>query len=175
MRIEFSPNIEVLSKKSGNISGGSEIEEVILSFEIMNNISPQTKPEYKAYSLSTDELEDDEPFDLKNPWYSLEGAELEIIKQDAIPDSGSAPVPTPAPATPVATAPSPAATPQISDENKEKIQQIQKQIASLNSMIQNLDSSFSSGGISQEEYLKKKNFLGEKLGALMGQLDSLMS
>lgn len=177
MRVEFSPNIEVLSKKSGSITGGSEIEEVTFSFEIMNNITPQTKPEYKAYSLSSNDLEDDEPFDLKNPWYALEGVELEIVKQAALPDSESAPATAPAPSyTPTpAPAPAPVTAPKPSSETLGKIAQIEKQIASLNDMIQNLDSSFSAGSVSQEEYIKKKNFLGEKMGALIGQLEALKS
>ena len=42
-------------------------------------------------------------------------------------------------------------------------------------MVQNLDTGFSSGSIDQETYLKKKNFLAEKMGTLMGQLEQLKS
>ncbi|MHA1272532.1 MAG: hypothetical protein ACTSQP_06435 [Promethearchaeota archaeon] len=180
MRIEFSPNIEIISKKSQSITGGDEIEEVIISFEVMNNISEKTEPKYKTYVLSADEIEDDEPFDPNNPWYKLEGIELEIVKQDAIPDEPSSVSTHPVAPTPSTTisqsTPSVPETKEastLSPEKQEKISQIEKQIASLNNMISNLDKNFSSGGISQEEYLKKKNFLAEKLGTLMGQLEAL--
>jgi hypothetical protein len=175
MRVEFSPNIEILSKKSANISGGSDIEEVTLSFEMMNNITPNTKPEYKTYVLSTDEIEDDEPFDLKEPWYRLEGTELQIVKQDTLPDSGGAPMATSAPSSaPALTpAPTPAPAPIKSPGDTKKIQDLEQQIASIQNMVNNLDNSFSSGSLAQDEYLKKKNFLAEKLGTLMGQLDQI--
>ncbi len=169
MRVEFSPNIEILSKKSENISGGSDIEEVTLSFEIMDNISQSTKPEYKAYVLSSDQIEDDEPFDLKEPWYKLEGMELEIIKQDTLPDSGGA---SSAPAAPAPTY-TPSPTPAPSPANAQKIQEIEKQIASIQNMITSLDANFGAGSITQDEFLRKKNFLAEKLGALMGQRDQI--
>ena len=176
MRVEFSPNIEIVSKKSQSITGGDEPEEVVISFEVMNNISPSTKPEYKAYVLSEDELQDDEPFDLDDPWYKLEGMELEIVKQEALPDSGGASGTPSQPAAPASTAPappSPTTTPAASSKDSAKVAQLEKQLDSLKNMITSLDQNFQDGKISQEEYLKKKNFLAEKMGTLMGQIDAL--
>jgi len=176
MRVEFSPNIEILSKKSENISGGSDVEEVTISFELMGNITPETKPEYKTYILSHDDIADDEPFDLKNPWYKLEGSELEIVKQDALADGQaipSAPTTTPL-ADPMSVMKKVAASSTgRSPEVIKKIQDLEQQIASIQKMIENLDSGYTSGTINQEEYLRKKNFLGEKLGTLIGQLDQI--
>jgi hypothetical protein len=175
MRVEFSPNIEIISKKAENISGGSDKEEVTISFEIMGNITPNTKPEYKTYILSQDDIADDEPFDLKNPWYKLEGLEQQIAKQDALPDGEAVSTPAPKPVSDVAAVMKPKPTPITtkSPEDMRKIQDLEKQISSLQNMISNLDSGFTSGNITQEEYLRKKNFLGEKLGTLMGQIDQL--
>ena len=175
MRVEFSPNIDIISKNAQNISGGSDMEEVTLSFEIMGNIGPNTKPEYKTYILSHDDIADDEPFDLTNPWYQLEGTEKQIVQQDALPDGEATITPS---AKPVANVSSvmkakPAPITGKTPEEMQKIQDLEKQIASLQNMISNLDSSYTSGSVAQDEYLRKKNFLGEKLGTLMGQLDQL--
>ena len=175
MRVEFSPNIEIISKKAENISGGSDMEEVTISFEIMGNIGPNTKPEYKTYILSHDDIADDEPFDLKNPWYNLQGTELQIVQQDALPDGEATFTPAPKPVADVSSVikakPEPITV--KSPEDMRKIQDLEKQIASIQKMINNLDSGYTSGTVAQEEYLRKKNFLGEKLGTLMGQLDQL--
>ncbi len=56
-----------------------------------------------------------------------------------------------------------------------KIKQIQHQIASINSMIRNIDTQFQSGSISQQEYMQKKSFLSEKLGGLQAELEQLRS
>ncbi len=175
MRVEFSPNIEIISKKAENISGGSDKEEVTISFELMGNLGPNTKPEYKTYILSHDDIADDEPFDLKNPWYKLQGTELEIIKQDALPDGQAVSTPAAKPIANVAAVMKPKAAPVLgkSPEVMKKIEDLEKQIASLQNMINNLDSGYTAGTIAQDEYLRKKNFLGEKLGTLMGQLDQL--
>lgn len=75
----------------------------------------------------------------------------------------------PSPATP---APAPTAT---DAQRLTKIKQVQHQIASVNSMIKNIDTQFQSGGITQEEYMQKKSFLAEKLGGLQAELDQLRS
>ena len=69
-------------------------------------------------------------------------------------------------------APAPAAT-ATDAQTITKIKQIQHQIASVNSMIKNIDTQFQSGAISQSEYMQKKSFLSEKLGGLQAELDQL--
>ncbi|MHA1291479.1 MAG: hypothetical protein ACTSQJ_02295 [Promethearchaeota archaeon] len=167
LRVEFSPNIEVISKKSQSITGGDDIEETILKFEIASD--NMDKPHYKTYILEKDNIEDDEPLDLDNPWYKdtsgMSSAKISSSKTSA---------PT------IASASSPQTIkPSISDKKApdpakaQKVKQLEQQIASINKMIQNIDNSFQGGTLTQEEYLKKKNFLGEKLGTLMGQLEQL--
>ena len=156
-RIEFSPNINILSKTSQSITGSGDIEEVIIGIEIPTE--KMDPPKYKSYELGSDSIVDDEPFDLDDPWY----------KQESAPVTGtqisSRPAPPPTATTPSIPGPSAAAS--------QEIQQLEAQIESINKMIESLDQNFGAGGISQEEFLKKKNFLGEKMGALMGKLDSI--
>ena len=156
MRAEFSPNIKITSKKSQSITGGDDVEEVILKFEIESN--DMDTPEYKAYSLSSDSVEDDEPFDLDNPWYKEKGEAISKEKPTKSPEPEPKEEPSETP---------------VSKETQEKITQLETQVESLNKMIQRLDKNFQEGGISQEEYAKKKNYLGQKLGTLMGQLEGL--
>ena len=70
----------------------------------------------------------------------------------------------------------PASSSSITDAQRlTKIKQTQHQIASIHSMIRNIDTQFQAGSISQQEYLQKKSFLSEKLGGLQAELDQLRS
>ena len=60
-----------------------------------------------------------------------------------------------------------------SPENLNQIIALEQQLTSIQKMVQNLDENFSAGTIDQEAYLKKKNFLAEKMGTLMGQISQL--
>jgi len=169
MRLEMSPNIDVVSKKSQSITGGDDIEETIIKFEVISD--KMDVPKYKTYILESDSIEDDEPFDEDNPWYLDTSGEQAVTATKKKPKTTPAPAPTPAPAA----TPAPISAPVVTPENQEKIKQLEDQIASINNMITNLDNNFQSGGITQEEYLKKKNFLAEKMGALMGQVETIKS
>ncbi|MHA1371934.1 MAG: hypothetical protein ACTSRA_19725 [Promethearchaeota archaeon] len=61
----------------------------------------------------------------------------------------------------------------LSPEIQKKIQQLEEEITSLNVIIQKLDIKFNAGTITQEEYMKDKLSLSEKLGSLMGQREML--
>lgn len=175
MRLEFSPNINVLSKKSQSITGGDDIEEVVLEFEIFSDKIQPGDPVYQSYVLGTDAIEQDEPFDLDEPWYKVIAGEAPIISKKGEP----APTPTPAPAPASEPAPAPEPTPvpaqTESSENLQQILALEQQLASIQKMVQNLDANFSSRSIEQDAYLKKKNFLAEKMGTIMGQLENLKS
>jgi len=173
MRLEFSPNITVISKKSQSITGGDDIEEVILEFEIFSDKIQPGDPVYQTYVLGTDAIEQDEPFDLDEPWYKVISGDAPVVKKKEAPKPTPAPEPTTAPAPAPAPAPEPAKT--ESPEDLKQILALEQQIGSIQKMVQNLDANFSSGSIDQEAYLKKKNFLAEKMGTLMGQLDQIRS
>ncbi len=207
-RIEFSPNTEIVFKKSQSITGGSGIEETTITFEVISEKIEQNK--YKTYVLESDNFIDDEPIDENDAWYTIISEEKEsqsskkgssvksvakpipepVKKTAPAPEPAKkttplpepvkkpAPTPSPTPASTITPAPKLIPTPQpsgkqLSPEIQKQITQLETQITQINVMIQKLDDSFSKGTVNQEEFLKKKGFLGEKLGALMGQLDGL--
>lgn len=173
MRVEFSPNIEIVSKKGQSITGGNEIEETIFKIDITSEKIQPDKPEYKSYILESNSIEDDEPFDLDNPWYAESGEEMPLTSKKA-PAPTPALAPTPAPAQKPAPAPTPAPTaPELPAEVQKQVIKLEAQLNSINGMVQKLDQSFSDGEVTQEEFLKKKNYLAEKMGALMGQIEQL--
>jgi len=173
MRIEFSPNINILSKKSQSITGGDDIEEVIIEFEVFSDKIQPGEPVYQTYVLESDAIEQDEPFDLDDPWYKAEGGGAPTVTKKK--ESAPAPTPAPAPAPELVSTPAPETTKVESPENLKQILALEQQLASIQKMVQNLDATFSSGGIEQDAFLKKKNFLAEKMGTLMGQLEQLRS
>lgn len=155
MRVEFSPNINIQSKKSQSITGGEDIEETVINFTIPDdNIST---PKYKTYVLSSDSIEDDEPFELDNPWYK----DLGSIASSASPTPSKS-VPSPSPAI---QAPSP--------KNQEAIQKIEAQINAIQQSVQELDKQFNDGKLDQDSFVKKKDYLAQKMGTLMGKLETL--
>jgi hypothetical protein len=81
--------------------------------------------------------------------------------------SGNRPV-IPQPAAPVAPAPTPAPSSPPADPTK-----LKRDFDSIKNLINNLDQQFAKGAIPQDAYLQKKNFLAEKMGQIMGQLDAL--
>ncbi len=197
-RIEFSPNTDIVFKKSQSITGGSGIEETIITFEVISEKIEQSK--YKTYIMESDNFIDDEPIDENDAWYTVISEEktLQPSKKASVekpaakkapeppkkqvpapePVKKPSPIPTPAPASTIAPAPkfTPTSQPsakQLSPETQKQIGQLESQITQITGMIQKLDEGFSKGTINQEEFLKKKSFLGEKLGTLMGQRDSL--
>ena len=61
----------------------------------------------------------------------------------------------------------------ISPETEAMIKKFDDYIQQAEAMIQKLDIKFSAGAISQEEFLKKKTFLAEKIGEAMAKRDQL--
>ncbi|MGV9172392.1 MAG: hypothetical protein ACOC44_02045 [Promethearchaeia archaeon] len=157
-RLEMSPNMKVLKKKAQSITDSDENEEVVLFFEIENN--DMSKTEYKAYSLFKDEIEDDEPFDLDNPWYKDESVANATTSTDATSSekpkavSKKEPEPKPKPASP-------------------ELQKLQVKLNQIKDMIAELDQKFQDGKIEQDAYLKKKDYLAQKAGTLMGQIEKI--
>lgn len=175
MRVEFSPNINILSKKSQSMTGGDDIEETILNFEIFSDQIQPGKPEYKAYVLETDSIQDDEPFDLDDPWYKQEGAAEQASPAKPAPKQIATPTPTPPAPAESTTAPTPVETPEdnLSPEAKKQLIKLEAQLDSIKKMVAKIDIDFKEGTMAQEAYLKKKNYLAEKMGALMGQIEQI--
>jgi hypothetical protein len=46
------------------------------------------------------------------------------------------------------------------------------QFDSLKRMIAAMDAQFAAGKLPQDQYLQKKNFLGEQMGKIMGEMDA---
>ncbi|MFO8019507.1 MAG: hypothetical protein R6U96_12850 [Promethearchaeia archaeon] len=159
-RIEMSPNMKILKKKAQSITDSDENEEVTIFFEIEDN--DLTKTEYKAYSLFKDEIDDDEPFDLENPWYKDESV--------AVPNSGNASTPKKEPEP----QPEPKKEPEPQPEpTSPEIQKLQAKLTKIKNMITELDQKFKEGKIEQKAFLKKKDYLSQKAGSLMGQIEKL--
>ena len=156
-RVEMSPNMKILKKEAQSITDSGENEEVVLFFEI--NTNDISQKEYQAYSLFKDEVEDDEPFDLDNPWYKDESVPIPASKGAGIKKTE----PTPAKET---SAPK-------SEKTTPGLQKLQAKLTPLKNMIAKLDQQFKEGKIEQEAFLKKKDFLAQKMGTLMGQIEQL--
>lgn len=158
-RVEMSPNVKILKKEAQSITDSGENEEVVFFFEIDTN--DMSQKEYQAYSLFKDEVEDDEPFDLDNPWYKDE----------------SVPIPASPAAEERKTEPAPAPAKETSTSKSEKtspgLQKLQAKLTQLKNMITKLDQQFKEGKIEQEAFIKKKDFLAQKMGTLMGQIEQL--
>jgi hypothetical protein len=156
-RVEMSPNMKILKKEAQSITDSGENEEVVLFFEI--NTNDMSQKEYQAYSLFKDEVEDDEPFDLNKPWYKDESV--------PIPASTGAGIKKAEP-TPAKEMSSPK-----SEKTSPGLQKLQAKLTQLKNMIAKLDQQFKEGKIEQDAFLKKKNFLAQKMGTLMGQIEQL--
>jgi hypothetical protein len=119
-----------------------------------------SKKEYQAYSLFKNEIEDDEPFDLDNPWYKDDSITIPATSDTPAPKKEES-APAKEPTAPESQTPSP------------ELQKLQAQLTKIKNMVSNLDQQFQNGEIEQEAYLKKKDFLAQKMGTLMGQIEQL--
>ncbi len=67
LKAQFSPNINLISKKNQSSADAEDIKESIIWFEIITN--KIEKSECDTYSLENDEIINTEPNNKSNPWY----------------------------------------------------------------------------------------------------------
>jgi hypothetical protein len=178
-RAEFSPNCKV------SLKSGADPDKPILILEL----APAQNENFSSYSLSKGEVEIEEPYDEDDKFWKglIDLSQAVPAAQKATspisnPTPARAPAPTPAPTptptparvpTPTPTpAPAPTPTPAPTALSADG-QRLLTQFNSLKNLITQLDQQFAAGKVSQNDFLQKKNFLGSKLGELMGQLDAM--
>ncbi len=67
LKVQFSPNVNLISKKNQSSAGAEDIKESVIWFEILSN--KIEKSECDTYSLENDEIINTEPNNKSNPWY----------------------------------------------------------------------------------------------------------
>ncbi|TFG01940.1 MAG: hypothetical protein EU540_02555 [Promethearchaeota archaeon] len=67
LKVQFSPNVNLISKKNQSSAGAEDIKESVIWFEILSN--KIEKSECETYSLENDEIINTEPNNKSNPWY----------------------------------------------------------------------------------------------------------
>ena len=166
--LEFSPNVRVKLKP-----GGDPDKPLFIL-----DITPTTGEKFQSYSLSKNDIEEDEPYDDDDRfWKGL----IDLAEKPA---ATPAPTPTPTPAhvvpvptpAPVAPAPTPApvalALTAMPAAPAAASNPLLKQFNSIKKLLANLEIQFNAQKIPQDQYLQKRNFLGTKMGELMGKLDA---
>lgn len=189
-RVEFSPNCKVESK-------GNNPDKPVFVLDIVPTNSDK---KYPVFSLSNNQVNIEEPEEEDKFWKGLldlaAAPPASVSAPVSAPTPMSAPIPTyisapasapsyvptpipsPAIATPVPasiSAPLPArvnAAPAPATVSSADVTKLVGQFESLKRMIGAMDAQFAAGKIPQDQYLQKKNFLGEQMGKLMGEMDS---
>jgi hypothetical protein len=170
MRVEFSPNSKIIAKVNKSATGGSEIDKTI--FEIDANPVYESK-KYQTYSVDNDKFDYDDvdPQDDTTTWWrefiDASGSQQQTFSQPVI-QSNTSNIKQSSTVTSI-----PAPPPAKSGANELEKKKIEAQIDSIQKMVTQLDESFNKGKIDQDSFLKKKEFLGNKLGSLMGELEQL--
>jgi len=67
MEAQFSPNIQLTSKKHQANSNAEHMKETIIRFEIVSNKIENS--ECKTYSFEIDQIYENKPSNISNPWY----------------------------------------------------------------------------------------------------------
>jgi len=170
MRVEFSPNVKIITKKNKSATGGSEIDKTI--FQIDANPVYESK-KYQTFSVDNDKFDYDEvdPQDDTTTWWQEfidpSGSQQQSFNQPMV---QSNPVNMMQSST-ITSIPAP--PPAKSGGNELERKKIEAQIDSIQKMVAQLDDSFSKGKVDQDSFLKKKEFLANKLGSLYGELEQL--
>jgi hypothetical protein len=192
-RVEFSPNAKIILKP------GSDSDKPIFILEYNASTQPN---KYSSFNLSNMEIGADEVYDEEDRfWKGLidinEKATLSSSPKSAanapIPSLSNTPIPTVPKATPPPSVPSHSSIPSPSPVtsvtpvsvsqpssvpipsphvNPDEANKLLAQWDSMKRMIANLDGQFAAGNIAQDQYLEKKNFLAQKMGVMMGELDA---
>lgn len=172
MKVEFSPNLEVLDSNTEN-------DKTIFLIDTKSTYNDNS---YPSFLLSKAKIEMDEPLDQDDKFWSgfiaASGA-TSTASSFNIPSpatttktTASSIVPTsnPSPSTVKQQTPSSPSSNSTKDVEKGKIQ---AQIDSIQKMVSELDQQFQNKQINQDIYVKKKEYLAQKLGALFGQLEQI--
>ncbi|MHA1340321.1 MAG: hypothetical protein ACTSRZ_08975 [Promethearchaeota archaeon] len=171
LRVEFSPNIKV-------IDANTENDKTVFLLDTEANYS---EDEYPVFILSKEKVENEEPFDDEDRFWkdfiNPPGvAESSISNIPAAPSSiSSSKMEKPLQSSIESPQPSVATVSdsQLEDPKAIEKRKIESQMATIQKMIAKLDADFQAGLVPQDQYIKKKGFLAEKLGALMGKLEQL--
>jgi len=154
-RVEFSPNINIIDVKSDK-------DKSTIHLETKDIYSDK---EYTVYILSEDKLEKEEPFDEEDRFWK---GFIEQSGQNQIKTSTDQ-------TSPIISPPSTSLNREKGIEDPKLIERrkIESQMETIQKMISKIDSDFQKGLINQVEYIKRKEFLAEKMGILMGKLEQL--
>lgn len=187
-KIQFSPNIDLIFKKTQSRDEAESIKESTIWFEILSD--KIEKSECKTYNLENDEINETELSDKSNPWYFDFCGEISLLSEkekasfapsDEIPQEANTRSSTLIEALKKSSSePSPPAQPQVSALSipppisiEEQIKQLEEHINSTRNIILSLDKRFSAGLFNLEEYLEKKNFLIKKIENFKIQIENL--
>lgn len=152
LRVEISPNLKV-------VDTNTDKDKTII---LLDSQATYSDDEYPVFVLSKEKVEEEEPFDDDDRFW-----------KGFIAPSGSASEPS-RPPTQESTQEKTVTMSMASNEtdNPEK-QKIQAQIDSIKKIVTKLDQQFNDGKIDQDTFIKKKNYLAQKMGNLMGKLEQL--
>jgi hypothetical protein len=164
-KVEFSPNTRVEKKSS------SDQDKPVFIIEI----SPTSQEnQYPSFTLSNNEVSMDEPMDEEDKFWK---GSVEL--DESPPSPSPPPMYAPPPIEPeIQEAPEPAYQPPARKSTPSPVSKgpeaakLLGQFEALKRMISQLDAQFEAGNIAQDQYLQKKNFLGEQMGKLMGDMDA---
>ncbi|MBD3354032.1 MAG: hypothetical protein GF364_21295 [Candidatus Lokiarchaeota archaeon] len=157
MRVECAPNIKVIDINTEN-------DRSTILMEITNEYDEK---EYPVFILSKEKVEMEEPFDDDDRFWKG------FIAPSGATGASSAPAPQQNVVKPPSMNNAPASTSSASAADEVEKRKLQAQMDSIQKMVNKLDKQFENGQLNQETYLKKKQFLAQKLGSLMGKLEQL--
>lgn len=152
LRVEISPNLKVVDSNTDN-------DRTIL---LLDSQSTYSDDEYPVFVLSKEKVEEEEPFDDDDRFW-----------KGYIAPSGTAEPAQSADASVQQQSSSTTASSTTSSGGSAEKQKIQAQIDSIQKIVAKLDKQFQGGDIDQNTYVKKKNYLAQKMGNLMGKLEQL--
>jgi hypothetical protein len=171
MKVEFSPNLEVLDSNTEN-------DKSIFLIDTKNVYNDNS---YPSFLLSKGKIEMDEPLDQDDKFWSgfiaLSGAANTAETPFNLPQTATsmkinsninAPINNSSTLTEKQHIPSSSNSAKEIERGK-----VQAQIDSIQKMVTELDQQFQNKQINQDIYIKKKEYLAQKLGALYGQLEQI--